>query len=40
MTLSNWQLGDDCLIEYSPKGVPKHLVPFSQIATIEIADND
>ena len=40
LTLTAWQLTGDCLVERSPKGKPRQLVPLSQIVTIEIPDAD
>lgn len=40
VSLSNWESADDCLVEYSGKGAPAQLVPLSQIAAIEIPDQD
>jgi hypothetical protein len=40
LTLIAWQLLGDCLLECSPKGNPRHLVPLAQIVAIEIPSED
>ncbi len=40
VSLSNWDSGADCLIEYGPKGSLRQLIPFSQIAIVEFPDQE
>lgn len=38
VSLSNWRLAQDCLVEYGPKGRLRQLIPFAQIALVEFRE--
>jgi hypothetical protein len=40
VSLANWHLAGDCLIENWPNGKLRYIVPLARIVIIEVADGD
>ena len=40
LTVIDWDLKGDCLVEHWPNESPRHLVPLAQIVAVEIPDGD
>jgi hypothetical protein len=40
VSLTNWYLATDCVIECWPNGRPRYLVPYAQIVLIEVPKED
>lgn len=38
LSLANWQLGEDCVIESWPNGDVRYLVPNAQIVVVEVTE--
>jgi hypothetical protein len=40
VSLANWYLATDCIVERWPNGSPRHLVPIAQIVAIEVPSGE
>jgi hypothetical protein len=40
VSLADWYLAEDCLIERWPNGSPRHLVPIAQIVLIDFPQGE
>jgi hypothetical protein len=38
ISLANWRLGEDCVIEAWPNGDARYLIPNAQIVVVEITE--